>query len=55
MGKNQLHKMMKKEACDCSPELCSVNDTSYHVHYGEICIHPDGSKHKIYDSIQDQI
>ena len=45
---------MNKEACDCSPEFCSANDTSYHVHYGGICIHPDGSEHKIYDSPEDQ-
>jgi len=44
---------MIEEACDCSPEVCTANDTSYHVHFRGECIHPDGSKHEIYDSNYD--
>ena len=36
-----------REPCDCSPEFCSVIDTSYHVHIGNTCLHPDGVKHEI--------
>ena len=42
---------MTKEACDCSPDCCKTNDTSYHFHIGEICFHPSGSKHKICDLV----
>ena len=40
-----------KEACDCSPENCSVNDTSDHVHDDGVCIHPDGNKHDLSASV----
>ncbi len=34
------------KACDCSPECCKVNDTTYHYHVEEDCVHPNGFIHK---------
>jgi predicted DNA binding protein len=39
--------MMKEEACDCSPEFCKSQDTSYHKHVKNSCIHIDGTCHDI--------
>ena len=39
--------MMKEEACDCSPEFCKTQDTSYHKHVKNSCVHVDGTRHDI--------
>ena len=46
----KLYGIIMREACDCSPENCSVYDTSNHIHVSGICIHPDGSQHDIHVS-----
>ena len=38
---------MEEEACDCSPEYCQTNDTSYHKHVQNSCVHIDGTSHSI--------
>ena len=36
------------EACDCSPECCNSNDTSYHFHAEGNCFHLDGMIHPLF-------
>ena len=44
-----------KEACDCSPEFCSVKDTTYHIHINRVCFHPDGTRHEIEDQAKSNL
>jgi len=39
--------MIESTACDCSPDCCKVNDTTYHYHVEEDCVHPNGFIHKL--------
>jgi hypothetical protein len=41
--------MIENTTCDCSPDCCKVNDTTYHYHVEEDCIHPNGFIHKTCD------
>ncbi len=41
--------MIESTACDCSPDCCKVNDTTYHYHVEEDCVHPNGFIHKTCD------
>lgn len=38
---------MLEEPCDCSPECCRSQDTSYHKHVRNTCVHIDGTSHII--------
>ena len=51
LSKIITYKKVMREACDCSPDCCKTNDTSYHFHIGKNCFHPSGSKHEICDLI----